>query len=144
MYNFYYCGQCKSVFASVGDTAEHCAPSCCEKGMTKLIPNNASGLQNQDGQNYAGGQQTSVEHHVPLMSFDGQSVTVYVGAQDHPMTPRHHIRWIAVAQGDQLLIKTLERMSAPSARFNVNPLDGKVTAYAFCVQHGLWASRDDG
>jgi superoxide reductase len=128
MYNYYYCEECETAFVTVGKKNEHSAPVCCGKAMTALVPN--------------GGENAPTERHIPLITSDGQSVTVYVGAQDHPMTLRHHIGWIAVAQQDQLLIKHLDYISAPAARFNISPLDGKITAYAFCNQHGLWESKE--
>jgi superoxide reductase len=128
MYSFYYCEECETAFISSGKGQERSAPACCGKTMTRLIPNAAD--------------HAPTERHIPLIVADGQSVTVYVGAQDHPMTARHHISWIAIAQQDQLLIKYLDYISPPTARFNVSPLDGKITVYAFCNQHGLWESRE--
>ena len=86
---------------------------CCGEPMTELIP---------------GSVDASLEKHVPVITVDGNTVTVEVGSVAHPMTEEHYIEWIYLetTNGGQ-----------PKATFALT--DGApVSAYAYCNLHGLW------
>ena len=79
----------------------------------------------------------ATEKHVPVVTVDGNNVTVQVGEVAHPMVPEHYIQWIFVktVKGGQrkLLIPGTE----PKAEFCL--VDDKVLeVYEYCNLHGLW------
>jgi superoxide reductase len=81
-----------------------------------------------------------VEKHVPVVTVEGNKVTVTVGSVEHPMAPEHYIEWIALetAKGSQR--KTLKPGEPPCAEFILSDDDSCVAAYAYCNLHGLWKS----
>ena len=96
---------------------------CCGEKMQELVANTTD---------------AAVEKHVPVVTVDGQKVTVTVGAAEHPMTPEHYIQWIALAttQGNQR--KELKPGQKPQAEFMVCQGDEVEAVYAYCNLHGLW------
>jgi len=52
---------------------------CCGEKMQELIP---------------GTVDAAVEKHVPVVSVDGNIVTVKVGEVEHPMVEEHFIQWV--------------------------------------------------
>lgn len=119
---FYICGHCGNIIGLIYDSG---APvSCCGEEMTPLKPNTFD---------------ASKEKHVPVVTVDGDKVTVRVGADPHPMTEEHYIMWVYLqtAKGGQR--KCLNPGDEPAAEFKlVN--DQPVAAFAYCNKHGLWSS----
>ena len=74
---FYKCTHCGNIIAYIHDAGVRCI--CCGEKMQPLVPNTSDG---------AG------EKHVPVISVDGQKVTVKVGSVEHPMLDAHYIEWI--------------------------------------------------
>jgi superoxide reductase len=101
-------------------------PRCCGEDMKVL----KSGVT--DG---------AAEKHVPVVTRDGARVTVTIGAEAHPMTPEHHIEWIAIAYGNNYQIAKLEEIEPAVATFIVDG-DAPITAYEHCNLHGLWQSAE--
>ncbi|MEG0091555.1 MAG: desulfoferrodoxin family protein, partial [Oscillospiraceae bacterium] len=66
---------------------------------------------------------------------------VEVGSVTHPMTPEHHISFVAVEFSDgRYGIKPFETTEAPVAEFifgGVMP----VRVYEYCNLHGLWVKE---
>lgn len=98
---------------------------CCGKPMTLLQANSVD---------------ASNEKHVPVISFNDDTVTVKVGSVNHPMTPEHLIKWIAVLYGDRIQRVELEAGDSPEASFHIGS-ERNVKAYAYCNLHGLWMSQ---
>ncbi len=96
---------------------------CCGQNMTELVPNTVDAVQ---------------EKHVPVAVKEENKLTVTVGSVLHPMTPEHHIEWIAIAQGERVQRAALDPEGSPEAEFYVE--DGPITLYEYCNLHGLWKS----
>ena len=78
------------------------------------------------------------EKHVPVITQDGQTVTVTVGSVEHPMLDAHYIQWIMLETKEGRQRKTLKPGDKPVAVFALTPGDEVVAAYEYCNLHGLW------
>ncbi len=118
---FYKCEHCGNIIAYIEDSGVRC--SCCGEEMKPLVPNitDAAG-----------------EKHVPVISADGRTVTVTVGAVEHPMLDAHHIAWILLETKQGRQRKTLSPGEKPTAVFALTEGDEAVAAYEYCNLHGLW------
>lgn len=85
-----------------------------------------------------GSVDASKEKHVPVVTVQGERVTVKIGAVPHPMTQEHWIQWVYLqtAQGGQR--KCLKPGDIPEIEFAMTPNDIPQTVYAYCNLHGLW------
>ena len=123
MMKFYKCDICGKIIAMVNETAAE--PVCCGVAMHELVPNTTDG---------------KYESHVPVYTVDGNTVTVKVGANPHPMTDEHYIAWVAIEtdQGNQR--KCLKPGVTPEAKFVLLPGEQVKNVYEYCTLHGLWKS----
>ena len=121
MMKFYYCKHCGNVIAYTVDSGVKVV--CCGDEMQELI---------------AGTVDASKEKHIPVISREGNVVTVKVGSVAHPMTKEHHIAWIALEtrHGNQRV--ELDPLGQPEAKFALLEGDEVVAAYEYCNLHGLW------
>ena len=78
------------------------------------------------------------EKHVPVISRDGQTVTVAVGSVLHPMTDVHYIAWILLETKRGEERKELKPGEEPVAQFYVAEDDEVIAAYEYCTLHGIW------
>ena len=120
---FFHCSHCGNIIAHIHDSGVRCV--CCGEEMKPLIPNTSDG---------AG------EKHVPVLSIDGQTVTVTVGSVEHPMLEAHHIAWIMLETRQGRQRKTLSPGDRPMAKFLLTEGDEAVAAYEYCNLHGLWST----
>lgn len=120
---FMKCMTCGNIIAFVDEKHDNIV--CCGEKMTELI---------------AGTVDASVEKHKPVISIDGNKVTVTVGEVLHPMLPEHYIEWIALETklGNQR--KQLTN-GEPSACFKICDDDQVISAYDYCNLHGLWKTE---
>lgn len=118
---FFRCEHCGNIIAMVEDKGV--PVMCCGQKMTEIIP---------------GTTDAAVEKHVPVVTVEGNTVHVAVGAVEHPMLPEHFIQWISIEtkQGNQR--KVLNPGDAPKADFLIFDGDEVVAAYAYCNLHSLW------
>lgn len=118
---FYICKHCGNLIGMINDSGVN--PVCCGDKMTELVPNTSDG---------AG------EKHVPVVTVEGNIVTVTVGSVLHPMEEAHYIQWIYLdtEQGGQR--KALKPGDAPVAKFALTDGDEPLGAYEYCNLHGLW------
>ena len=121
---FYVCKHCGNIVAYVEDKGVPVI--CCGEKMTELVPCSTD---------------AATEKHVPVISVDGNLVTVTVGEVEHPMLEEHHISWIALEtkQGNQR--KLLPVTGKPAATFALVEGDEPVAAYEYCNLHGLWKAE---
>jgi len=119
---FLRCEKCGNIVRLIEDAGVGLI--CCGGRMKRMLPNTAD---------------ASREKHVPVAEKTDGFLTVSIGAAPHPMTPGHHIAWIAVAQANITQIATIEDSEKPEAEFRIR--EGPVTLYAYCNLHGLWASE---
>ncbi len=121
---FYVCETCGNF---VGMVKESGVPMiCCGKPMKELVPGTSDG---------------AVEKHVPVVSVDGNIVTVTVGSVNHPMVEVHYIEWIALETKKGAQRKILKPNEAPTVQFALTDDDEVIAAYAYCNLHGLWKSE---
>lgn len=97
--------------------------SCCGDPMTELIP---------------GTTDAATEKHVPVITVNGNMVTVKVGEVSHPMAPEHYIQWIALQTKFGNQRKQLKPGEEPEACFALCEGDEVIAAYEYCNLHGLW------
>ena len=75
--------------------------------------------------------EASREKHLPVISVDGNTVTVSVGSVEHPMTEEHSILWVYLRTDKGTQRKCLEIGKAPVVTFGL--FDEKTAAaYAYC------------
>ena len=79
------------------------------------------------------------EKHVPVITADGDTVTVAVGSVEHPSLPAHYIEWILLETEAGFQIHYLKPGMKPEAVFKVN--EKPVAAYEYCNLHGLWKAE---
>lgn len=121
---FYKCEHCGNMIAHLYDSGVRCV--CCGEEMKPIAPNTSDG---------AG------EKHVPVITQDGQTVTVTVGSVEHPMLDAHYIQWIMLETKEGRQRKTLKPGEKPVAVFALTEGDSVVAAYEYCNLHGLWKSE---
>lgn len=121
---FYVCKHCGNIIAYAKNKGV--PVMCCGEKMTELVP---------------GSVDAASEKHVPVISVEGNKVTVTVGEVAHPMAEEHFIEWIALetAEGNQR--KELKPGQKPEAVFMMTESDKVVAAYAYCNLHGLWKAN---
>lgn len=118
---FYVCQHCGNVVAFVHNAGVPIV--CCGEKMHKIEPNTMDAAQ---------------EKHVPVVTVEGNKVTVCAGSVAHPMVEDHYIQWIALQtkQGNQW--KELKPGAEPKACFMLCEGDQVLDVYAYCNLHGLW------
>ena len=121
---FYLCKGCGKIVGMV--RGSRCPTKCCGEPMEEMVPGTSDGAR---------------EKHVPVISLEGQLVTVKIGSAAHPMTEEHQIMWIALEtkQGNQR--KPLAPGQEACAVFALAPGDEVVAAYEYCNLHGLWKAE---
>lgn len=99
--------------------------TCCDETMEELVPNTV---------------EASTEKHIPVVTVDGDTVTVKVGSVEHPMVEEHHIEFIYLQTENGVQRKCLKVGAAPEGVFKLAG-DKAVEAYEYCNLHGLWKYR---
>ena len=120
---FYKCAHCGNIIAHVHDSGVRVV--CCGEEMKPLVPNTSDG---------AG------EKHVPVITQEGNIVTVSVGSVAHPMLEAHFIQWIILETTAGRQRKELKPGEKPVAVFSLTDGDEVVAAYEYCNLHGLWSA----
>ena len=118
---FYKCSHCGNIVAYVQDNGPKVV--CCGEEMNELVPKTAD---------------SATEKHVPVVTVDGNLVTVTVGSVEHPMLPEHYIEWVSLQtkQGNQR--KALQPGQAPTVTFAICEGDEVQAVYDYCNLQGLW------
>lgn len=117
---FYVCEHCGNLIGMIHNSGV--PVMCCGQKMTQLIP---------------GTVEASREKHLPVVAAQGNSVTVTVGSESHPMISEHSILWVYLETDKGGHRKKLSPGGEPVAKFTL--CDEKpIAAYAFCNLHGLW------
>ncbi len=120
--DFYRCSICGNIVGMIEDGGGELV--CCGQPMDLLKANTTD---------------AATEKHVPVLTRDGNVLTVKVGSVDHPMAEEHYIQWICVVQGNRTQRAALKPGEAPMAEFVIG--DGPVVAYEYCNLHGLWKAE---
>ncbi len=117
-FKLYRCAHCGNVAHKLVDSGVPMV--CCGEPMGELIPGTTDG---------------SLEKHVPVVTRDGEKVSVQVGSVIHPMLPAHWIQVIAAVGEDTVTIRLPKAGDDPVLN---TVMEGKVTAYELCNLHGFW------
>ena len=120
---FYICEKCGNIIGKIHDSGVSVV--CCGQKMTELIP---------------GTVEASLEKHIPVVSVDGDTVTVNVGSVEHPMATEHSILWVYLETDKGGQRKCLEIGKAPIVTFALTD-EKPVAVYAYCNLHGLWRAE---
>jgi len=118
---YYICEHCGNIIAYVKRSGVDVM--CCGEKMKEIIPGTSDG---------------AAEKHVPVISVDGNKVTVTVGSVAHPMLPEHHIEWISILTKEGHQRKELVAGGEPKAEFFLSDTDEAVAAFEYCNLHSLW------
>jgi len=121
---FYRCKHCGQIIAKIKNT--NVPVICCGEPMSEIIP---------------GATDAAFEKHVPVVTREGNKVTVKVGAVDHPMLPEHFIEWIALETKCGNQRKVLKPGDKPEKNFFICEKDEVIAAYAYCNLHSLWVKK---
>ncbi len=79
----------------------------------------------------------SQEKHLPVVSVNGDKLTVRIGSTNHPMTEEHHINWVYVQTERGGVRHAFNAGDEPVWEFCVHN-DKPLAAFAYCNLHGLW------
>lgn len=121
---FYKCAHCGNIIAYIHDSGVRV--SCCGEEMKELLPNTTD---------------AAGEKHVPVITAEGQTITVRVGSVTHPMLDAHYIEWIMLETKRGRQRRALKPGEEPEAVFALVPGDEVVAAYEYCNLHGLWKAE---
>lgn len=117
---FYKCMHCGNIIGVIHNAGV--PMMCCGEKMTELVP---------------GTVDAAVEKHVPVVSIDGNIVTVKVGEVEHPMVEEHFIQWVYMQTDRGGQRKCLKPGMKPEVKFAL--CDEKpVAVFEYCNLHGLW------
>ena len=120
---FYICEHCGNLIGMIHDAGV--PMMCCGQKMTKLEP---------------GVVEASHEKHIPVVSVDGNIVTVTIGSVEHPMLEEHHIEWVYLQTDKGGQRKCLEVGKPPVVTFALSD-EKPIAAYEYCNLHGLWKAE---
>ena len=120
---FYICKHCGNIIGMVNNAGVPII--CCGEPMEELIPNSVDASQ---------------EKHVPVVTVDGDVITVDIGSAAHPMLPEHYIEWVYVLTENGGQRKALKPGQEPKAVFALKD-DKALAVYAYCNLHGLWVTK---
>lgn len=120
---FFKCRSCGNIVVKVVDSGV--TPFCCGMPMQEMHANLVDASQ---------------EKHLPVVVDKSKcSIKVQVGAVEHPMTPEHHIEFIALETVSGLQVVRLKEGSGPHACFAVRCTPKAI--YEYCNIHGLWKTE---
>ena len=120
---FYICEHCGNLVTTIHNAGVPLV--CCGEKMKELLPNTV---------------EASGEKHLPVAELSGSTLTVTVGAVEHPMVDVHHIQWLFVETENGGQFRTLAPGQAPKAVFELGS-EKPVAVYAYCNLHGLWMTK---
>lgn len=120
---FFRCEHCGNIIYFLHDSGV--TVQCCGDDMGMINPQTAD---------------SAGEKHVPVITQDGNKVTVKVGSVPHPMEEKHYIEFIVLLTEKGVQIAYLKPGEEPAAEFALLDGDKVVTAYEYCNVHSLWKS----
>jgi len=121
-YTFFHCSECDGIVTrEIGSKDQ---PMCKGKPMEKLVPQIADSTK---------------EKHVPVITIEGDKVTVIVGSTPHPMVEKHYITRIHLVTSKGMKHKLLTPEDEEAiAHFKLEDGEKVEGAYEYCNLHGLW------
>ena len=119
---FVRCKECGKIAVILQDSV--CPTKCCGEVMEELVANTTDG---------------ATEKHVPVVTREGNKITVSVGSAEHPMLEAHYIQFIALECETGFRIAYLKPGDKPTADFYAE--EPVKAVYEFCNLHGLWKTE---
>ena len=118
---FYMCKHCGNMVSMFHDSGVPMI--CCGEEMTEIVANTTDAAQ---------------EKHVPVVTVEGDKVSVKVGSVPHPMTEEHRIVWIYLQteKGEQL--NCVDTQDVAETWFKLCDGDKPIAVFEYCNLHGLW------
>ncbi|MEG6615825.1 desulfoferrodoxin family protein [Peptococcaceae bacterium 1198_IL3148] len=118
---FYICKHCGNIIGLINNAGVPLI--CCGEEMTELVANTTD---------------AAAEKHVPVITVEGNKVTIDIGSAPHPMTEQHNISWVYIQTEKGGQRKTLMANDEPTVEFALTDDDKLEIAFAYCNLHGLW------
>ena len=84
----------------------------------------------------------AVEKHVPIVTQEGNKITIAVSSVEHPMLPEHYIMGVYIETKNGGQLHKFAPGDKPKAVFTLTEGDEFITAYEYCNLHGLWKSNE--
>jgi superoxide reductase len=122
-HKFYRCKHCGNLIGMIQSSGARVV--CCGEEMEELVANTVDAAK---------------EKHVPVVTVDGNIVTVEVGSVTHPMEEKHYIQWIYLQTKNGGQRKCLSPGDEPKATFALDN-DEVVAVFEYCNIHGLWKTE---
>jgi superoxide reductase len=117
----YRCSVCGNIVTLLRDGGGELV--CCGEPMKLLV---------------AGENETAAkEKHIPVVTKDGEVITVSVGSVLHPMTEEHHIEFVLLVANGRIGVRFLSPGDTPVVKISGCDFDD-YEIYAYCNLHGLW------
>lgn len=120
---FFICNHCKNLAELVVNRGV--PMMCCGDEMAELVANT---------------EEASTEKHLPVITVDGDKVTVDVGSVAHPMEEKHYISFIVLEADCGIQRKHLKIGEEPKVTFTGCSCSTKAV-YAYCNLHGMWKTE---
>ena len=118
---FFRCEHCGNIIAFLHDSGVKV--QCCGDDMGLITAQTAD---------------SAGEKHVPVVTMDGNKVTVTVGSVPHPMEEKHYIEFVALLTENGVQVAYLEPGEKPVAEFSLLAGDKVLETYEYCNIHSLW------
>ncbi|MBR2506055.1 MAG: desulfoferrodoxin [Bacilli bacterium] len=118
---FYKCPICGNIVTMINDSGV--TPHCCGVEMEELNANTVD---------------ASLEKHVPVVEIEEQHLSVKVGSVPHPMTPEHHISFIALETTKGFRVNKISDKLEAVTCFPLCKKETPIAVYEYCNLHGLW------
>ena len=124
MKKFLKCPICGKIVEVINDT--NVPLMCCGKPMEELVANTTD---------------AAVEKHLPVVTQEGNKITVAVSSVEHPMLPEHYIMGVYIETKNGGQLHKFAPGDKPEAVFMLADGDEFIAAYEYCNLHGLWKSE---
>ena len=135
---FYICEHCGNLVTTIHNAGVPLV--CCGEKMKELLPNTVEASGEKMKELLPNTVEASGEKHLPVAELSGSTLTVTVGAVEHPMVDVHHIQWLFVETENGGQLRYLAPGQAPKAVFELGS-EKPVAVYAYCNLHGLWMTK---
>lgn len=116
-----------------------------ENTILQVISGDSNAIKNELGEGFqildATTAEGAGEKHLPVVTRNGNQITVSVGSVLHPMTEEHSIDWIYLETKEGGQLKKLDATKEPTAQFVLNEKDEAIAVYAYCNLHGFWETK---
>lgn len=117
----YRCPICGNIVTMLEDSGV--VPHCCGKPMVHLVANTTD---------------AATEKHVPAVHREDDCLKVRVGEIPHPMTPEHHISFVALVTNKGVKVHYVKDKEEAKTCFHLCKNETPIEVYEYCNLHGLW------